>query len=226
MKPNDLLLLVLAAILIGGAFWMTYRNSPKHAYILLGVVALSFIIGQIKSIQMFSLLGIVGVLVLMVMSRGVREKAVQTWLQENHFVFVKNENGPEKFQDSSLNGSSRFFCYNNKVTADNQAIPFVYTIRFNTAQVANRSSVTVHCSYYFREGIDVNALEKQLLKAKENTAKSHLVDSHFGYFDMKDCEIFRTTQGGVCIGWRTPDTPEGYNERYEWIKQALNANGE
>jgi hypothetical protein len=222
MKTNDILLPVLSVILIGGAFWMTYRNSPKHGYMVLGVVALSFVVGQIKDIQMFSLLGIVGVLVLMVMSRNVREKAIQNWLQENHFVFAKNENGANKFANNSAIGSNRYYCYKNEILLHNQRVPFDFVIRMNTTRINNTSSLVIHSSFYFQENMDVAAVEQKLLKAKENTPKSHFAHSHFGYFDLKDCEIFRPAQGGVAVCWRTPDTVEGYNERYEWVKNALN----
>lgn len=218
MKINDLILLILCIILIGGAFWMTYRNSPKHGYILLGIVALSFVIGQIKGLQMYSLLGILGVLGIMVMSRNVREKNIQNWLIEKGFIYQKNENGTAKFNDNSLNGNNRFYCYKNKIIVNNQEVTFDFTIRMNTAQVGGKSQMVIHCSFYFPENINVNLIEQKLLKAKESTPKSNFFNSQFGYFDMKDCEIFRPKTGGIAIAWRTPDTVEGYNERYEWIK--------
>ncbi len=77
---------LLSIIFIAGAYRLTYLNSPKFANILLAMVLLSWIIAQFKQLQLWSLLGIVGCLVVFVMSRFEREKDLNEWYLDHNFI--------------------------------------------------------------------------------------------------------------------------------------------
>lgn len=204
-------------VFIALAYWITYRNSPKYANILLGIVVLSIIIAQIKPIQMLSVLGFFGVLAVMVMSRFARDKEISGWFRERGFVPTQFQNADALFQNNPVNGSIIYTNYKANING----FDCLFSEQFNSYRTANTTSVVVHCSYYFDEKSDLDDLEMKFLTQKEKTAKANLIDSQFGYFELKNCQIFRPKIGGLAVSWRFPTTIEGYNTRYEWIKEAL-----
>lgn len=81
--------------------------------------------------------------------------------------------------------------------------------------------IELHCAYYFDMNADADLLEKIFLQKKELTPETSWLKSQGGYFDLKNCLIHRPPMGGVAVVWRFPHTIKGYDERYEWIKDAL-----
>lgn len=208
---------IVGTIFIAGAYWITYMNSPKYANVLLGVAIFSLIIAQIKPIQMFSLLGIVGVLVVMVMSRFEREKAISQWYEEHHFTLTKFTNAPVLFRYHSSNGTTIYTNFLTKI----EDVPCLFSEQYHSYRSGNTSSVVVHCSYYFNGKIDINELERRFIQQKNDTPKSGFFRSQGNYFNLKNCDIFKPEMGGIVVSWRLQTTVNGYNERYEWIKDAL-----
>lgn len=211
------LIYILELLLVAGAFWITYQNSPQYAYILLGIVVVSHVVAQFKPIQLYSLLGIVGVLVVMVMSRSVREKAIGQWLSDHQFSYTKFSAASQLFNQADLSGSTTYASYLSRIGET----PLLLSLRYHSQQSGNTRAITVHCAYYFKGKLDINELEQRFLKQKENTPKTNLLKSQLGYFDLKSCEIYKPAMGGIAVIWRFPPTIEGYTERYEWIKDAL-----
>ena len=208
---------IAGLVFVALAYWITYRNSPKYANILLGIVVLSIIIAQIKPIQMLSVLGFFGVLAVMVMSRFAREKEISGWFREHHFRPTQFLNASNLFSHNPNTGS---IIYHNYLTNIN-GINCLYSEQYNSYNSGNNPSLVVHCSYYFNGKLSVDELERKFIVQKEKTEKTGFIESQLGYFDLKDCTIFRPNIGGVAVSWRFPTTIEGYNTRYEWIKEAL-----
>lgn len=207
---------IMGLFFIGGAYWMTYINSPKYAYFLVGIVLFSFIIAQIKPIQMFSLLGIVACFVVMVKSQSARKKDNEAWFVSKDLRRIEVANTSTLF-NHEVWGTNVYSAYQGKMGE----VPFVLGIKYHSHRNNNMTSIEFFCSYYFYQNIDINTLEKKLIELKEQTPHTNFFKSQFRYFDMKSCEIFRPKMGGIVITWRVPDTVAGYNERYEWVKKAL-----
>lgn len=209
---------ILGILFIAGACWITYLNSPKYAYFILIIAIFSLIIAQIKSIQLFSLLGIVAGFVIMVKSQTIRKREVETWFSSNGFQSIEVSNAADLFSYNTTLGTNIYTAYQAKVNE----IPFVFGIKYHSHRSGNISIIEFYCSYYFYQNIDLDTLELQYKRLKEQTPHTNLFKSQFGYFDLKDCEIFRLKNGAVVVSWRVPDSVAGYEERYEWIKKALN----
>lgn len=203
---------------------MTFRNSPKYAAIWLLIVVTCIGISFIQPREKFSLLavavGIIGLFFVAVKSRNVRENEVQKWFTENGFKKVKFSAVEPLFNTPAI-GTIRYYPYIGEIANHQEKIPFVMTIRYTSSISTNATSIILDCSYYFNGKIGTNVLEQKFKTAKENTPHTNLWKSHMRFFDLKDCEIFKPTMGGIVVSWRVPDTVEGYSDRYDWIKNAL-----
>ncbi len=206
---------VLTAMLYG----ITYMNSHKYANIILATVVLSLIIGKIEAIQMFSLLGIVVVIVVMIKSASVRKKDIETWFAEKGFRQIEVPYTASLF-NHQLFGTNIYSIYQ----AEMEKIPFQLAIQYNSNRSNNTPSIVFYCSFYFQNGIDLDKFEQKIKQLKDQTPNTNWLKSQFGFFNLKACEIFRPPIGGVVICWRVPDTVSGYNERYEWVKNAIISN--
>ncbi|MBD2703495.1 hypothetical protein IC229_22815 [Spirosoma sp. BT702] len=224
MQPFNLFSYLPALLLIGGFYYMTYRNSPQHATLLLVVVAVCTGISYITPREKFTLvglaLGIIGTFVVIIQSRNVREKSLQKWFVEKEFHYIKF--GPvEALFTRPRIGTINYYPYKGEIVTDQQEIPCIIALRYSYSTSGKTPSIIADISYYFTEPTDLNLIERKFLNARENTPHTNLWKSHLRFFDLKDCEIFRPAQGGIVVSWRVPDSVEGYTDRYEWIINAL-----
>lgn len=212
-----MLIYIVLALLVACFYWITNLNSRKRANLLLVVALVSVGLAQIKGLQMFSLLGILGVLGIMVASRFSRDKDIKKWLSANEFTPVQLDNTPALFAHLPNDRSIVYATYQGTVAHE----PCFYAERYYTYRSGNTTSLVVHCTYYFTGKTSADVLEKRFVAKQENTPKPHWFKSQFGYFSLKDCAIFRPAMGGIAVCWRLPTTIAGYQERYEWIEEAL-----
>jgi len=211
---------IIFALLLAGFFYLTYKNSPRHAWMLLAVIALSIGIWFIKPIQMFSLLGIAGLLIIMILSVKARQKSIQRWLAQNGFVRTNIPSGRVFFASEDV-GNKSYVAYSNRFALNNKTIPFLLILRYTTQWTGKTTTVVVNCSYYFNENVDTAVLQQQFAQAKENTPHTGLLKSQLHFFDLKHCDVFMPSMGGIAVSWRVPDTVQGYSERYQWIKNVI-----
>lgn len=217
MTTGSIVVYIMVAILVAGAYWITSLNSRKHANLLLMVAAASVVLAQIKGVQMLSLLGIVAVLGIMVASRFSREKSIKKWLAAHGFTPIQFDHAPALFAHLTNDRSVVYANYQGKIANE----PCILSKHYYTYRSGNTTSLVVHCTYYFTEKTNADQLEKQFLTQKAHTPKVRWFKSQFGYFSLNDCKIFKPAMGGVAVCWRFPITIAGYQERYNWIKQAL-----
>ncbi len=208
---------ILSLVFLAGAYRLTYLNSPKYAHILLAIVILSWVIAQFKQIQLWALLGIVGCLVVMVMSRFEREKDLNEWYLDHNFIKTNFTKAPALFPYHSNNGT---IVYSNFLTTI-EGFPCLFSEQFHSYRIGSTASVVVRCSYYFNGKADLNDLEKRFVQHKRITSKSAFFERPFQYFSLEDCDIFKPEMGGIVVSWRLQTTVAGYAEKYEWIRQAL-----
>ena len=224
MNKHTILIYFLPLLLLAGFYYMTFRNSPKYANILLLIVLVCIGISYIQPREKFSLigvgLGIVGLFVVAIKSRNVREDLIQKWFTENGFKRVQFSAVEPLFITPAI-GTISYYPYVGKIANHQEGIPFVMVIRYASSNSNNTVSIILDCSYYFNGKIGTDILEQKFKIAKENTPHTDLWKSHMRFFDLKDCEIFKPATGGIAVSWRVPDTVEGYRDRYEWIKNAL-----
>ncbi|WP_460968624.1 hypothetical protein [Spirosoma migulaei] len=224
MNRHTMLIYFLPALLIAGFYYMTFRNSPKYANIWLLIVIICIGIGFMQPREKFSLvavaLGIIGLFVVVVKSRTSRENEVKKWFAENGFKKVTFSAVEPLFNTPAI-GTIRYYPYIGEISNQQEKIPFVMAIRYASSISTNTASIILDCSYYFNGKTGANVLEQKFKTAKENTPHTNLWKSHMRFFDLKDCEIFKPAMGGIVVSWRVPDTVEGYKDRYEWIKNAL-----
>jgi hypothetical protein len=212
---------IISAFLFSLFFYITYKNSPKHAYILIGIIGLSIGVWFIKPIQMYSLLGIVGVLTVMLMSRGAREKRIQQWFFANGFYRNNDVTNPEAFFNDVIAGNKTYQAYKKDIDFLGRTMPVTFVLRYNIYNSGRSMSLVVHCCYFFREYANIPSLEQKLLHAQQQTPPTNLIKSQFHYFDLKASTIFKPAMGGIAITWRVPHSVQGYKERYDWIRNAL-----
>ncbi len=212
------------SILILGFFYLTYKNSPKHAWILLAIVAVSVGIGFIKPLEKYMLidvvLAIVGIFIVIIQSRKVREKSIQNWFAANGFRSADVPFVKALFNDTVI-GTNNYYAYKNELIYGGKKIPFVLGVRSHSQISGKIPTINFHCAYYFKEGIDADTLQQKLMVAKEATPHTGLLKSQLRYFDLKDCDIVKQSIGGVVIRWKVPHSVEGYSERFEWIKKTF-----
>ncbi|MVM40497.1 hypothetical protein GO730_27240 [Spirosoma sp. HMF3257] len=210
--------------MIVGFYYMTFRNSPKYANIWLLIVVICIGISYIQPREDFSLvavgLGIVGLFVVAIQSRNVREDAIQKWFSANGFKRVTFSAVEPLFNTPAI-GTINYYPYIGEVINHREKIPFVMVIRYASSNSNNTVSIILDCSYYFNGKVGTDVLEQKFKTARENTPHTDLWKSHMRFFDLKDCEILKPAMGGIVVSWRVPDTVEGYSDRYEWIKDAL-----
>ena len=214
-----MLAIILFSILGALFFWITYKNSPAYGWILLGIVAASIGVSFIKPIQMFSLLGVVGVLVVMAMSRGAREKSIQQWLAAQGFKPADLPGIRSLFNVPPI-GSSKYYAYSNMLQTGSVQQPYFLAISYHSQRTNNTTSIVLHCAFYFNVQ-DVSILQQKFIAAKESTPATGVFKSQLGYFNLKACDIFLPPNGGIAVRWRFPDTIEGYSDRLAWIKKAV-----
>ena len=207
---------LLSIIFIAGAYRLTYLNSPKFANMLLAIVLLSWIIAQFKQLQLWSLLGIVGCLVVFVMSRFEREKAISKWYLDHHFTKTNFTKAPALFPYAAQHGT---VIYSNFLTTI-EGLPCLFSEQYHSYRTGPTASVVVRCSYYFNGARDVNDLEKRFLRQKSKS-KTTDFERLFNYFSLQNCDIIKPEMGGIVVSWRLQTTVAGYTEKYEWVKQAL-----
>jgi hypothetical protein len=210
---------LLSFVLIGGLYYLTFKNSPKHANILLLIVASGFGLSFIKPVENYLLLilalGIVAVFIVIIQSRKARDLTlynllIDTGFRRIEFPFV------ETLFNKPASTILRHLSYKGELTGYQQNIPFVMVIRYSSLPSGKTTRIIVECSYYFNEKIDVDLLFDKFKIAKENTANPRLWQRN-----LKSCDIFRPAIGGIVVNWSVSDAIEGYRERHEWIKNAL-----
>jgi hypothetical protein len=214
---GDAVFYIMLVILVGVFYWITRINSRRHANMLLLVAALSVVVSQIKGLQMFSLLGILGVLGIMVASRFSRDKDIGQWLADRGFTIIPFTDAAELFAHLPNDRSASYTTYQGKVS--NQ--PCIFSVRYHSYRSGNTTSLVVHCTYCFPEKTGAETLVQRFLNKKENTPKAPWYKSQLGYFNLNQCEIFKPTMGGIAVCWRLPTTIAGYQERYDWVEEAL-----
>lgn len=212
-----MILLITSSLFMAGAYGITYLNSPRYANIMLGIVALSFLIAQIEAIQMVSLLGIVGVLVVMVKSRSEREKSIQCWFAEQGFKPVQATQGPVLFKDQPVLGTVQYTAYQNEMAG----ISFQLVVRYHSYRTGNSPSIVLHSCFYFGDPGKAESLAQTFADLRDKTPHSNFLTSQFRYFDLKAADILKPETGGVAVCWRVPDTVRGYTDRYEWVRKAV-----
>lgn len=219
-----MLVYILPLLLLTGFFYIVYRNSPKHAWLMLGVIAASLLVCIIKPSRIFFPIGLFGGLIaffiVIIKSRNVRERSVQKWFADQGF---KRKDFPflKELFDNYAIGTNEFYSYTNELLFEQKKIPYILAVNYRSHRSNNSTSITFHCTYFFNEQVDVDLLEQKFKAAKNATPSTNLFKSQLGYFNKKSCEIFRPAMGGVAVRWRVPHSVEGYNDRYEWIKSAF-----
>ena len=225
LQSNEILTMlvcILPTILIAGLFFIIFKNSPKHGYYFLMLICFCVVISFIKVIQLWSVLvGIIGLFILAIQSRKVREQNVLEWFVNNGFV-ATNFPSVKSLFDASIAGTNNCWAYKNELITRDGKIPFLLAISCHSQRSSNTTTIVYHCAYYFKEGIEADSLEKKLQLAKKNTPRTNFLTSQFGYFNVKDVAILRPATGGVVARWRVPHSPAGYAKRFEWIKNAIN----
>lgn len=215
---------IFSALLIGGFYYLTFKNSPKHANLLLLMVAISFGIGLIEPREKSTLIGlafgIVSVFVLIIRSRKARERTVQKWFLTNGFRRITFPAVAALFKTPATDNIA-YFPYEGKMAYNGQTITFIQAIRYSSTPSGKYNTVILDCSYYFKENVPIDLLEQKFKIAQENTPHTNLWKSHMRFFDLKDCEIFKPAMGGIVVSWRLPDSIGAYGERFQWIKNAL-----
>ena len=211
-------------VLLAGFFYIIYRNSPKHAYLLLAIVAASILTGNLPPARIFfpvSLaMGVVGLFAMAILSRNVRLLTIQNWFSANGFTTVDFPLAKSFFSDYAV-GTSDCWCYKNVLESDGERIPFYLAVHCHTHRSNNSTSIVFHCAFYFSDGLDIAVLEQKCKMAKERTRRTNLLKSQFGYFNIKACDIFRAANDDLVVRWRVPHTQQGYSDRFKWIQQAL-----
>ncbi|GAB3699493.1 hypothetical protein GCM10027592_25620 [Spirosoma flavus] len=224
MQLSSVLPYLPGLLLIGGFTYLTYQNSPKHAMWLLGIVVGSILIGYLtpreKTILIGAAIGIVGVFVVMVQSRNVRERSLSDWFAEKEFRWTEFSAVKSLFNTATA-GRISYSTYTGNLIINQQKISCLMATRYSTTTVNNSVSIILDFSYYFSDPESIDLFEQKFITAKENTPHTNLWKSQLRFFDLKDCEIFRPSIGGLVVSWRTPATLDGYNDRYNWIINAL-----
>ncbi|MES2776214.1 MAG: hypothetical protein V4722_18705 [Bacteroidota bacterium] len=217
---------IFSFLLLAGFFYMFYRNSPKHAYMFLGMIAICVGIFYINPGNKFTTLGslafgIVGLFTIAILSRRVREDAIQKWFAENGFKVIPFPGTKDLFA-GQLIGTNDYYAYSGELANGQKKLPFILGVSYHSHRSGNTSTIEFHCAYYFNTNTATAMLEQKFLHAKDNTPGTNFARSQFGYFDLKKCDIIKPAMGGIAVRWRVPHTVKGYSERYEWIKNALN----
>lgn len=212
------------SILLAGFFYLTYKNSPKHAWILLVIVAVAVGISFIKPLEKYLLidvgLAIIGVFVVIIKSRNVREKAVKKWFAANGFRIAEVPFVKALFNNPVI-GTNNYYAYKNVMNYKGKIVPFILGISHHSSFSGKTPTIIFHCAYYFKEEVDADELQQKFNAAKEATPHTNMFKSQLRYFDLKDCDIFKPVTGGVAVRWKVPHSSNGYNERFEWIKKAV-----
>ncbi|GAB2579183.1 hypothetical protein [Spirosoma areae] len=213
-----------SCFLLAGFYYLTFRNSPKHAQMLLLVVVICIGISYIPPRETFVLpalaLGIIGVFIVIIQSRKAREEKLSLWFAEHGFKQV-NYQPADKLFIAPVNGESHYYPYKSTLVVNQETISYILAIRHTLSLSGKTTTVTVDGSFYFNENIDVARLEQKFNAAKSATSHTNLWKSHLRFFDLKDCQIFKPAMGGIVVSWRLPDTIDGYTDRYEWVKNVL-----
>lgn len=219
-----MLIYIAPSILLLGFFYMTYKNSPKYAWILLAIVAVSVILSFVKPLEKFRLievgLTIIAVFVIVILSRKAREKNVENWFVRKGFKKADVPYVKELFIDHLI-GSNNYYAYENELYYQQKKIPYVLGINCHAYNSGKTPTLIFYCAYYFRDGVDVELLQQQFTAAKEATMHTNMFKSQLRYFDLKGCDIFKPAMGGIVARWKVPHSVEGYNDRFEWINKAL-----
>ncbi|GAB3988830.1 hypothetical protein GCM10028807_12340 [Spirosoma daeguense] len=188
------------------------------------IVVTSVLIGFIEPRQKFTLvglaIGIVGVFVVMVQSRNVRESNLRSWFSENGFRRIEFDRAKNLFNTAST-GTISYSIYQGFLPINKDNSPCILALRYSSRQNNNSVQMTLDFSYYFTKSANIDWLEENFKKVRNETLHTNLWKSQLRYFDLKDCEIFRPAIGGLVVSWRTPATVVGYTDRFQWIINAL-----
>ncbi len=231
MQMNALSILsnFVGLLLFAFCYWITILNEPKYAQILIGIGILSFVFGNLKSLQFGVILGSAAIVSIVVITVVNRAKSLEDWFERNGFRPMDLHHPEQFFVQKKLENPAAYNCYKLQIAE----VPVSYIVKRQVHQVYRgldydhlsqqhaTTEILVHGAYVFDNMLDMALIEQKLRLHKEITPAKEGWSRKFQVFDVGACEICKLETGVLIVCWRMANTVSAHESCLKWVQDAL-----